>query len=313
MGIVNGTANLAGAQSTFVAMLQDAFNRADGPYLHELACQKVQTSSQYVNQSVVASVPRIEQWIGAKNFRDMRAYTVTETLLTYAKNIEISRMMLETDSTGAVQNALTQLIGNPKADKEDLLVTSFLANAWLGYDGVALLSDSHPHSSSTGDNLTTSALSYPVLKAAKAAMRSFKDEDGTPLNINPTHLIVGPAQETIAYELTGGQMRPTYVNASGAEAVSSVVVASTITNALYGSLQPIVSPWITGNQWALVDLGKPGLKPFFDYVYRDFEAVVQNAMTDESRFMYDKFRFSVEMDRKYAAGAWQCIYGSVSA
>ena len=303
--------NLAGAQSAFVALFQEAFNAHSGPYLHDLLSLDYKTDARFVRVPVVASMPGLRRWTGSKYFKSPRAYELTNTILSYEKSIELDRLDLDSQGSDAVAQQLSVFLGSAKRDLTKLLWTAIKANTWTGYDASTLLADSHPHTNSSGDNLTTSALSHSALKSGKAAMRRFQDEDGNLLDMAPTHLIVGPAQENLAKELTGA-FRPVYVNASGAEATSSVVAATTSPNAFQGDMVVFVCPEIAGNEWAIADLSKPGLRPVVRYVKRELEPVMQNQMTDEGRFLFDKYRFSVEGDFVYGPGAWQTIYASVS-
>ena len=75
----------------------------------------------------------------------------------------------------------------------------------------------------------------------------------------------------------------------------------------------LVSPWITGSQWFLMDLTKGGLRPMMAAEMRAFEAVSQDQMTDDDRFKRNVFNFSLEGDYGPAAGLWQLIGGRIAS
>lgn len=309
-----GAANLQASQAHFEALWQNLWNQPQAGYackelVEDVACP----NSKYLRVPVVTSYPRVRQWLGAKAVKDLRAFELSVEVLPYEATIGLKRLDVTTDQTGAVNSSLTGFANASMSANDDLLITALLANTWTSYDGVALMSASHTFMNSTGNNLTTSALTFSTYRTGKEAMADFTDEDGKPLNIFPTHLLVGHAQERIAKEIIGAE-RPIYFNASAAEATSSVVGGVVIPNVYQGDVKLIVSPWITGNQWFLIHKS-PGLSPFVRAVHREFETQVQDGrdMSNVERFMKDMFHYSIEGDVGFGAGLHQCIYGSVTA
>jgi phage major head subunit gpT-like protein len=310
---IAGQSNLDTAQAVYSALYQEAFMVPAQGYVADEFAMKVPCEGTSLTIPVVSAFPAMSQWVASKASKDLRAYTQNIPIVSYEATINLPRLQVTGDKSGVIASALKGFLAQGKLKLDKILVDKFLANTWLGYDGVSLLNDSHPNSNSTGDNLTTSALSFSTYRAGVEAMADFTDEDGTPLHIAPTHLLVGPAQERIAKEIVGAE-RPVPLNASGAEAASSVVTAVTLPNVFQGQVKVLVSPLVTGNQWLLAHCG-PGLNPFTMAVSRDVEAVVKDGrdMTSDSRFFTDQFYYSLEADIGFGAGIWQCCYGSVTA
>lgn len=309
MGIANSS-GLASANTTFLAAHESVL--ALGPQgVHPAFAEIIKSDGLSVELDMVTAFPRAREWTGAKQIKDLRAYTQTINLTTYESSISLRRTQVEYDKSGAVSRALTNFAGQSAYWYDDILIAALVANTWTGYDGVTLLNDSHPNSNSTGDNLSTVALSFAQKKAAVLAMESFADEDGRPLGMFPTHLLVGPTLRQTAMEVTGSD-RPVYANNTGAEAASAVVVVNTLPNYVGGDIQVVVSPFITGNQYFFMDLSK-GAKPCVMLENRAPEAIEITDMNSAQRYFNDEYHFAIEADIKPAAGLWQCVYGSVTA
>ncbi len=311
---IAGSSSLQIAQLAFDALYQDVFAQPQQAYVADIFAKKVSTDGKYLNIPVTTSYPRLREWVASKAIKDLRAFSQTIEVKPYEATVGIKRLDYECDRSGAVAATLAQHLANAKRGLDDLLVTSYLANTAVGFDGVSLLNDSHPFSNSTGDNLTTSALTFSTFRSGIEAMSDFTDEDGTPLNIMPTHLLVGPAQIRTALELVGADRPVAVSNAGATDATSNVVGAVTIPNVFQGMVTVVNSPWITGNQWLLAHVS-PALAPFTIAVKRAIEPIVKDGrdMTADSRFFDDTYYFSLEGDLAVAPGVWQCAYGSVTA
>jgi len=119
----------------------------------------------------------------------------------YTRRFKLERRYIEDDQMGLVEQALRGL-GISAAQKREWDAASVFNNAWtasapyLGPDGVALCSATHPYSASnaaTYDNTGTEALSYDALKNARTALRALTDGLGNPLMRNGT-LILHPIE-----------------------------------------------------------------------------------------------------------------------
>lgn len=314
---IAGASNLQASQAQFEALYQQVWNQ---PLVGSVAlecCNSVATDGKYLRIPVVTSYPRFRQWNGEKAIKDLRAFEQTIEVVPYEASVGLKRLFVETDRSGAVNASLTSFLTQAKnSGVDDLLITQLLANTWTSYDGVTLLNAAHTFMNGTGNNLTTSALSFSTYRAGKQAMALFADEDGRPLNIFPTHLVVGPAQERIAKEIIGAD-RPVNVTSAGAlDGAVNVVGITTIPNVFQGDTKLIVSPWITGNQWFLIHASSAtGLTPFVRAVFREIEPQVKDGrdMLGNMRFMRDEYVYSLEGDMGFGAGLPQCIYGSVTA
>lgn len=307
---VAGESNLAGAQATYSAIFQEFFG--DGvPGVSQMFSFEQPINGTSLRVPMVTSFPRVRRWLGDKVAKSLRAFVQTFTLEPWEQSIEMDRITVDYDADGVVDMALRQFLGGQVQMFDDMNITELLTNP-TGYDATALLADSHPYSNSTGDNLTTDALSLSSLRAMDLAMRGFQNEDGKPLLVTPSHLLVGESLKDTALEITGAD-RPIYFDASGAEATSSVVGGVVIENVRRGTWTPIVTPWITGTQWFLMDLTKPGLRPWIVARGRAFTPVTQLSEDSDPRYRRGVYGFSVEGDYGIGAGLWPLIGGKIAA
>lgn len=313
MGIA-GISALNAANTAYEAAFQSLFSGLPSQVASQFTHVMNVPQAKVVNVPVIEAFPRYREWLGAKQFKDLKAYSFNIDLKKYEASIEIPRWDVEHDQTGAVAATLSAFVASKAAWLDDIVITSLLANPTC-YTGDALLANTHVGAATgfTTDNLETTAFSFANYRTARDALRSMADASGKPLGVSPTHVLVGPLSERIALEVTGSDRPVTLSTAGGMDAGASVQAAVTLKNYIGGDCQVMVSEFITGNEWFVMDLSKPGLRPMLFCQSRPFQALSQTAMDDEGRFINDVFRYSIEGDGAPAAGLWQLIYGSVTA
>lgn len=308
---VVGQSNFDAADTAYRAAYEEFF--AGGPeQVSDLFTETIPTSLYFTELDVTTAFPRVREWVGSKVYKDFRAQKQTIELTKWETSTSISRLRTQY-SSGNIERAIRTFFQKSQFWRDDIMFTALLANSLTGYDGEALLSNSHPNvNGTTADNLTTSALSQSTLQSGIQAMEDLTDEDGTPLGVYPTHLFVGPALRKTAFDITGSD-RPMTIGTTGTlDATSGVQSTIKVASYIGGQLTVVISPWITGNQWLLFDLGKAE-KPMLWLSAREPEAVSLDRMDDPNRFLNDDFLYSVEADGQRAVGLWQLAYGSVTA
>lgn len=154
---------------------------------------------------------------------------MTYRLQTYGRIIAITRQAIINDDK-QLFGRLPVMFGRKAADLESDLVWGILtANDVMG-DGNALFSAAHGNLAASGG-----AISTTTVGAAEQAMLVQTSAEGGYLSIRPEYLIVGPAKKVEAQQ---------FLTAVSATQTSNV-------NPYPGTLQLIVEPRITGNQWFL--------------------------------------------------------------
>jgi hypothetical protein len=181
--------------------------------------------------------------------------TMGETAETYAATkygmiIPLTWESIINDDLSAFSRIPTSIANKARQLQSDIVYSILSANAAMG-DGVALFdAATHKNYTSTG-----TAISVAALQVARIAMRTQRDVQGDALNLVPKYLVVGPAQEQLAYQYTSSMYTPTK-NAD--------------INPIYNAaLTVIVEPRITGTEWYLV--ADPAMIDTIEYAFLEGE------------------------------------------
>lgn len=147
----------------------------------------------------------------------------------YGQIIPITWETIINDDLSAFTRIPTAIAQKAAQKQSDIIYSILTSNPNMG-DNVALFHANH------GNLGSASAINAAALSVARAAMRKQTGLEGDFINITPTYLIVGPDKETEAQQL-----------------IQAVIMATKTadTNVFKGSLQIIVEPRLTGNQWYL--------------------------------------------------------------
>lgn len=311
MSLAQFESNLAAANTAFDTAFQAFFKEQLAGVASQFT-QVLNTDARDTKMVLADHLSKWRVWSGDKQFREGRAYSQTISIEAFERSIQVDRMELAYDRSGAVGGMLANFVQSAAEQFLDEQIFAEYASNATCYDGVALFSTSHPYGAdgAAWSNKTTSALSESTLRAGINAMRAFRRENGDYLGINPTHLLVHSDQEFLATELVGA-IRPVGVTATGVwPATGSAVASVGIDNVLSGKITVISSPRLSDTaDWALMDLSKPGLRPFVALMGREPEGIYLDAMDSDPRFHKDKFEYSIEADAGFGPGIPHLIYG----
>lgn len=261
-----GSLSIASANTQFLSIGQEVFNRPmDGQF--SLYSTEQPCDGLYMELDALGAAAGVSELTGSRPGANIRAYARRVPVKPYTTPVlELPRNVVENDKTGMVSKRLTDYLNANAAFWDKPVTDALLANGTC-IDGVALLSNSHPFADQSGgtwDNLGA-AFSAAQLYAGWEAMTSLVNEFGEPMNLRPTHLMVGPSLEQEAMDLLGVNRGVPYNSSGAPDATSSVVAAIQLENWLKGRLQLIVNPRIVGSgfsaSWFLMDLSRPGAKP----------------------------------------------------
>lgn len=303
------------ARADFETMFEDVL--AGGPQgVSSLMTMERPVTGRAMRVGAFTGFPRPVVWDGPREITDMRAQGQSYDLKTYQAAVKIKRLDLEADGDLDIAGMFGDFFASASTWDDDILFTDLVANAHISYDGQPLLSDSHPFAGSGGgDNLTTNAFSAGEMNAIITTMRGRTDEDGRLLGIRPSHILCGPALEEAVIAATAAD-RAVFVDADGnintgtAGEGGSVVIPGL--QARPGRLTPVVSEWITGNQFFVMDLTKRS-KPFVKGERgAPVQAIVDGA-EDGVVFLGDEYYYGLRWDVVFAGGPWQLIHGRTAA
>jgi hypothetical protein len=185
-----------------------------------------------INRIRLSGAPSLEEVKEGGEFKYGKVTDEKESysLATYGKILPFTRQSIINDDMDAL-GRVPMMFGRSAADLESDIVWAIItANAAL-QDGVALFHSTHANlaGSAAAINVTSVAL-------ARAAMRKQTGMEGRLINIIPRFLIAGADKENEVDQLLSAIFAAT----------TAAVVPTTLR-----TLQPVIEPRLTGNQWYL--------------------------------------------------------------
>lgn len=241
-----------------------------------------------------------EEYKGRIEYDDPdQGYRTVLTHREFAKGFKVARALMDDDLYSIINAKPASLALSATRTREKHAASVFnnaFSASYVGGDGVALCSDSHPlaptHAGDTQDNKGTSPLSSAAVNAARLAMRSFTDDRGELITVTPDTLLVPPELEETAYEIVQTENKPNtadFVANFSRGFIKKVVVWDYLTDA---------------NNWFLIDgaLAKQHLL-WLDRVVMEFALDPASDFNLESKFRgYER--------HSYGWSDWKWVYGS---
>jgi len=263
----------------------------------------IQGSQRAYEQSSGIGAVGIDAWsqyessgvVGEADFD--QGYKSTFTHREYPLELKIKRKLLDDNMWSEVFN-IPMRIGDSAAVKRESDGASVFNNAFsanfLGADGVALCSNSHPNSpqktGSTQDNNGTLTLTKANVRTTREAMMAFTDDNGNKMAVTPNLLLVPPALEDDAIEITNSINDPTSAN-------------NTV-NPQYGRFEVVPWHYLTdSNAWFMIDgnLMKMALE-WYDRVPVSVTPKVEDKTLQATWIAYMRY--------SYGWSDWRWVYGN---
>lgn len=258
--------------------------------------------------NVVSAVPKLREWVGAREFHGLRGYKQTFTKKDYEKSLVVS--VDEYDSMGqeAVRKRIMDFLPSCQYD-----ITQICHDFWVTnpdcYDGQSLYSASHPHGldDAVQSNLTSSDLSLSVAYTAINTMRNLTDSKGRLLGINPNRIRVGGLLLPRALEIFQCDTRVVSVDYNGAETGNRIAAASN-QNVYRGMLDVLYDPLMTGYDAYLEDTSKNAKPILLREIAGGLDMTPLIAKTD-ANVVYDReYKWCVTWKAILGTGAWQTTH-----
>ena len=133
-------------------------------------------------------------------------------------------------------------------------------NYGAGYDGLSFYNDSHvdpgAEYTTVQDNKYASTLTLDNFETVRVAASNFKDSRGQPQGYNHNLLIVPPALERVAANITTN--------------VEDYAVANRAMNPYAGNIRSLIAPggWLDATSWHLLDVSDPLSKPILVFMFQ---------------------------------------------
>lgn len=264
---------------------------------HDKVATTVPSDSKSNTYGWKAMQTRLREWIGARVAQNLSEHSYVLTNKKFEGTVELDRDDIEDDNLGIFASMTIPDLGNAARKHPDLLIADLLhSNSGAGptaFDGKAFFADDHPtyaqaQFTQTYDNLNlATTLDQDGVSTAWATMTSYTGENGMPLGVMPTHLIVPPQLRKRAQVV----MQSTTYALPGSIAT---VGSATVDNALRGWMDIIVIPELALDPtfWYMADLSKP-IKPLLYQVRDQAQLVARINPEDPKVFDQDKFTWGV--------------------
>jgi len=308
MGYITNDVALDAATTAFEDAANDIFS-GENNNLSDLFTTRTTQTGKFAELDLVDGIPQIREWVGSRQAKNLRAYSLTAPIKPWEATIAVPVDDINGDRTGVVAARLTDFAARTARVYDQIMIPALLANP-ICYDGSALLSAAHDSEAGPQNNITTDALNYSPFQAARASMRLITDYRGEPIGLAPSHLLVGPALEEAALQVTGAD-KVQVVDANG-QLGGTGVDAGVIQNYIGTGTQVIVSSRIKGNQWFAMDLTQGRAKPMYA---AEFMAPRTDSFTDPKDpniFYDDEAIFGITAKLTPMGMNWRTIYGRVT-
>ena len=166
-----------------------------------------------------------------------QSFSKNYSILKYAKAIGISDEMIQDDRFDMIAKMVKSLARSSR-ETQQFTAMNIFNNAFgseQSWDGVSIISASHPTEVGNQSNLLTAAdLSYSSLAVAEQLFRSFQDGRGNQLLIKPKYLLVSESDRQNAIEIVQSPYKAgtanNNVNALGVDGGLTVISSPYLTD-----------------------------------------------------------------------------------
>lgn len=247
--------------------------------------------------AILSTTPRMREWIGEREVKNLTANLYTIKNKDWESTIEVDRNDIEDDRIGIYRPQIADMGKNAALIWDDLVVQALKdGEASLCYDGQYFFDTDHPvdignSGSAVQSNLFAGRpLTLDNYAYVRSQMTSYKlGPDGRKLRVTPNILLVGSTNEVIAKEIVGSDTAPdTY--------------GGTKTNVLKGSAQVVVDAEFD-DEWFLIDATNAE-RPIVVAKRKSPEFVEKTNATDDAVFWRRKYHYGVDARGVAGYGPW---------
>lgn len=247
---------------------------------------------------------RMREWLGARTIENLVEKSYTLPNKEFEKSFGLKVTDVEDDKFGNMAAGIRNLARAGRLWPNDMVYLAIAAGGTtVCHDGQFYFDTDHPCDDGTtqANLLTTTALTAANYVTTRTALLKRKGNDGKPLNLNGTHLIVPPDLEVTAKRIVEAEL------AGYLQLATSVAPDS---NVLKGTAKILVIPELSANSttsWYLADLSKP-IKPFIMQLrVRPETPTIMNRPTDEGVFEQGLIKVGTRARGNGGYGMWQLI------
>jgi len=250
----------------------------------------------------LAKLPKFRKWVGERVWHNLTAYVQSVENVDWEDGVEVDRNDIEDDQLGIYSDSIRLLAEQAKQLWDDRVVAKLQAGTTtVVFDGQYFFDVDHPvnkydPATTTQSNYFTSrALTLANYEYVRQAMMSLVGEDGHPLGIVPSLLVVPPQLEGTGKRiLEAGIILQDGTGSAG------------VTNVQAGSAKLLVNPKLANapTEWYLMDVSKP-VKPMVKQIRRAPNFVALDQPTMDNVVNLKKYRYGSDARGEAGYGLWQ--------
>ncbi len=202
----------------------------------------------------MARIPKMREWLGPRVLNNIFNHEYTLKNKDWEDTISVDRNEMEDDMLGVFTGMVVPELGRQAKQLPQTEIAAVIEDTTsLTFDGLVFFSAVHTlDPAAVQSNLNGSrALTLANYETSYAAMTALKGEDGLPLQLRPTILLVPPQLEITARRIINAGL---VADPGG--------VAAGVENVMKGSAEIVVGYELTSaTSWYLID-GSKAIKPF---------------------------------------------------
>jgi len=245
----------------------------------------------------LGSAGTVNEWLDQKKIQSLNQYDYSITVKEWENTVGVKIDDIRRDGQGIIVPRIREISGRMKIHPEALLSALLIAGtSGLAYDGKAFFANDHESGlSGAQDNLLAGALGSTTIGTARKFFKKVKDDNGEPMGLPLTHIVVPSELEETALKLARSPYDP-----SG---------ATMATNIYQGEFEVIVDYRLSDvDDWYAFSIS-PGIAPFI-YGWEiaphmtQLGSLTRSPETTES-FFHKKVYYSAEGNYNFQYGKWQ--------
>ncbi|MBI5816689.1 MAG: Mu-like prophage major head subunit gpT family protein [Nitrospinae bacterium] len=284
------TDTMRGFKTVFQRAYEAAFT-----YSGDMA-MRVDSKTRQEEYRWLGAFPGLKEWLGERAVKDLALDGFVIKNRDFEATVAVSRNDIEDDNIGVYAPLFSQLGENAKQHPDEL-VFSMLSQGFASkaFDGQFFFDTDHPNGSRPAwSNKSIEALSAAAYETMRQNMMSLVNEEGRPMRVRPSHIIVPPQLEKEALDI-----------------VRADLTTGGVSNVWNNSADVIVAPELaaTPTYWFLADLKRP-IKPFIMQMRKEAQFVALDNPDDENVFMRKEYIYGVDYRGAVGYGLPHLIAGS---
>jgi phage major head subunit gpT-like protein len=256
----------------------------------------------------LSELPIMREFVDERVIKELSEFSYSIRNRKFEATIGVAREVLEDEQLGQVRIRV-QSMAEAAATHFDQLVFDLIAQGQMSncFDGLPFYAANHKTGGATVSNLTTLPLTSDNLETVMTAMKRIPLDNGQPMAVQPTHLLIPPELSFTAKRILNSTFYPDATGTGHPGAMSE--------NPLKGSLQIVESARLpSASEWHVLDAGHP-VKPFViqQRIAPEIRALDGSEGETETTFLRDVYLYGIRSRDNAGFGLWQYAYKSTGA